>query len=127
MSAQCIGDKAGALHLFHELAQGLRGKPDASADLILAADAMVYVADLAAVLSEAKRVLAAGGLFAFTAETHAGEGVIIGEGLRYAHAAAHVRAAVEAAGLKLSLLEDRSARNEDNIPVPGLVAVASKT
>ena len=88
---------------------------------------MVYVADLSAVLAEAKRVLTAGGLLAFTAETHAGEGVIIGEGLRYAHAAAYVRAAVEAADLKLSMLEDRSARTEDNIPVPGLVAVASKT
>ena len=33
---------------------------------------------------------------------------------------------VEAAGLKLSLLEDRSARNEDNVPVPGLVAVATR-
>src|SRR6266436_5765350 len=77
---------------------GLRSKGDASADLILAADAMVYVADLAPVLAEAKRVLAAGGLLAFTAETHAGEGVIIGEGLRYAHAAAHVRASVEVAG-----------------------------
>ena len=110
-----------------DMVQGLRGRLDASADLILAADAMVYVADLAAVLAEAKRVLAGGGLLAFTTETHAGEGVIIGDGLRYAHAATYVRAAVEAAGLKLSLLEDRSARNEDNIPVPGLVAVASKT
>ena len=64
---------------------------------------------------------------AFTTETHDGEGVIIGEGLRYAHGAAYVRAAVEAAGLKLSLLEDRSARNEDNVPVPGLVVVAAKT
>ena len=63
---------------------------------------MVYVADLAPVLAEASRVLAAGGLLAFTAETHDGEGVIIGEGLRYAHGAAYVRAAVEAAGLKLS-------------------------
>jgi predicted TPR repeat methyltransferase len=110
-----------------DMLQGLRTKPDASADLILAADAMVYVADLASVLAEAKRVLAAGSLLAFTTETHAGEGVIIGKGLRYAHAPAYVRAAVEAAGLKLCLLEDRSARNEDNIPVPGLVAVASKT
>jgi predicted TPR repeat methyltransferase len=110
-----------------DMVQGLRGRPDASADLVLAADAMVYVADLATVLAEAKRVLVTGGLFAFTAETHAGEGVIIGEGLRYAHAPDHVRASVEAAGLKLSLLEDRSARNEDNVPVPGLVVVASKT
>ena len=43
----------------------------------------------------------AGGLLAFTVETHGGEGVIIGEGLRYAHGAAYVRASVEAAGLKL--------------------------
>jgi predicted TPR repeat methyltransferase len=110
-----------------DMVQGLRAKPDASADLVLAADAMVYVADLESVLGEARRVLDAGGLLAFTTETHAGEGVIIGEGLRYAHAATHVRAAVEAAGLKLSLREDRSARTEDNVPVPGLVAVASKT
>jgi len=110
-----------------DMVEGLRSRPDASADLILAADAMVYVADLSPVLSEANRVLAAGGLLAFTTETHAGEGVILGEGLRYAHAASHVRAAVEAAGLKLSLLEDRSARNEDNMPVPGLVAVAAQT
>ncbi len=49
------------------------------------------------------------------------------QGLRYAHAAAYVRAAVESAGLELSLLEERSARNEDHVPVPGLVAVAAKT
>ena len=100
---------------------------DASADLILAADAMVYVADLAPRSRGGARVLAAGGLLAFTTETHDGEGVIIGDGLRYAHGAAYVRATVEGAGLKLPLLEDRSARNEDNVPVPGLVAVAAQT
>jgi predicted TPR repeat methyltransferase len=125
-------ERAHATGLYAELdvadmLQGLRARGDASADLILAADAMVYVAELAPVLAEAARVLAAGGLLAFTTETHDGEGVIIGQGLRYAHGAAYVRAAVESAGLKLPLLEDRSARNEDNAPVPGLVAVAAKT
>jgi predicted TPR repeat methyltransferase len=110
-----------------DMLQGLRARVDASADLILAADAMVYVAELAPVLAAAARVLAPGGLFAFTTETHGGEGVVIGHGLRYAHGATYVRAAVESAGLKLSLLEDRSARNEDHAPVPGLVAVAAKT
>jgi len=110
-----------------DMLQGLRARPDASADLILAADAIVYVAELAPVLAEAARVLAPGGLLAFTAETHDGEGVVIGQGLRYAHAAAYVRAVVESAGLELPLLEDRSARNEDHAPVPGLVAVAAKT
>jgi predicted TPR repeat methyltransferase len=109
-----------------EMVEGLRGKPDASADLILAADAMVYLSDLAAVLREARRVLVAGGLLAFTVETHAGDGVILGEGLRYAHGAAYVRSSVKAAGLALSQLENLSARNEDNTPVPGLVVVAAK-
>ena len=110
-----------------DMLQGLRGRPDASADLILAADAMVYVSDLAPLLREARRVLVPGGLLAFTVETHGGDGVILGEGLRYAHGAPYVRASVEAAGLALSQLEDLSARNEDNAPVPGLVVVAAKS
>jgi predicted TPR repeat methyltransferase len=109
-----------------DMVQGLRSKPDASADLILAADAMVYIADLAPVLAEVSRVLAPGGLLAFTVETHRGEGVVIGGGLRYAHSAPYVRASVEAAGLKLSQCEDLSARNEDDVPAPGLVVVATK-
>ena len=109
-----------------DMLQGLRHRPDSSAELILAADAVVYVADLAPLLTEATRVLAAGGLFAFTTETHAGEGVTIGHGLRYAHGAAYVRAAVEAAGLTVLLLDDLSARNEDHAPVPGLVVIAAR-
>jgi predicted TPR repeat methyltransferase len=125
-------EKARATGLYAELEvadmlRGLRSKLEASAELILAADAMVYVADLMPVLAEANRVLAPGGMLAFTTETHDGDGVILGEGLRYAHSADHVRASVEAAGLDVSQLEDRSARNEDNVPAPGLVVVATKT
>jgi predicted TPR repeat methyltransferase len=124
-------ERARATGLYAELdvadmVEGLRGKPDASADLILAADAMVYVADLAPVLSEATRVLAVGGLLAFTVETHDGDDVRIGHGLRYAHGETYVRARVEAAGLELAQCEDLSARNEDHVPVPGLVVVATK-
>jgi len=124
-------EKARATGLYAELEvsdllEGLRARQNASADLMLAADAFVYVADLVPVLTEARRVLASGGLLAFTTETHDGDDVIIGEGLRYAHGEAYVRAAVKSAGLALSQLEDLSARNEDNVPVPGLVAVAAK-
>ena len=124
-------EKARATGLYQQLevadmVDGLRNKPDASVDLILAADAMVYLADLAAVLSESRRVLTSGGVLAFTVETHGGDGVMLGEGLRYAHSAGYVRASIQAAGLALSRLEELSARNEDNTPVPGLVVVAEK-
>jgi predicted TPR repeat methyltransferase len=110
-----------------EMVQGLSRKPDASAELVLAADAMVYLADIAPLLREARRVLVIGGLLAFTVETHGGDGVMLGEGLRYAHSADYVRASIRNAGLALPSFEELSARNEDNTPVPGLVVVAAKT
>jgi len=109
-----------------DMVEGLRGKADASANLILAADAMCYVSDLAPVLNEAKRVLAPGGVFAFTLETHHGDGVVMGAGLRYAHGKKIVRDKVVGTGLGLALLEEASPRTEDNEPVRGLVVVAVK-
>jgi len=110
-----------------DMVAGLAGKPEASTDLVLAADAFCYVPELTPVLTEVKRVLAPGGLIAFTVETHDGEGVVIGEGLRYAHAAEYLRKIIAAAGLALAHLEQASPRTEDNEPVPGLVVVAAKT
>jgi predicted TPR repeat methyltransferase len=124
-------EQAKATGLYAELEVGdmleaLRTKPDASADLVLAADAMVYVPDLVPVLTEVRRVLAAGGLVAFTLEKHAGDGVTLGGGLRYAHSPHYVRNALMSAGLALSQIEEQSFRNESNIPVPGLVVVSAR-
>ena len=110
-----------------EIVEGLGRRPDSSADLILAADVMVYVHDMTPLLAEVARVLAPGGLFAFTVESHAGEGVVLGKGLRYAHGASRVRALVAAAGLRLDRLEQGSSRTEGGTPVPGLVAVVAKS
>jgi predicted TPR repeat methyltransferase len=110
-----------------DMVEGMRSKPDASADLVLAADAMVYLPDLASVLREINRVLVGGGVLAFSLERHDGDDVILGEGLRYAHGKAHVRASIEDAGLALLRFEELSVRNEANAPVPGLVVVAEKT
>jgi len=109
-----------------EIVEGLGRRPDSSADLILAADVMVYVHDMAPLLAEVARVLAPRGLFAFTVESHAGEGVVLGKGLRYAHGAARVRALVAAAGLSLDRMEPGSSRTEGGTPVPGLVVVTAK-
>lgn len=110
-----------------DMIEGLRGKDDASANLVVAADAFVYLSDLAPVLIEAQRVLASGGVLAFTLETHGGNGIVLGEGLRYAHSAPYARAAIAMDGLKLLTLEPASPRVENNEPVSGLVVVAEKT
>ncbi|MET0971759.1 MAG: methyltransferase domain-containing protein [Tardiphaga sp.] len=105
---------------------GLRAEADASADLVLAADMMIYLYDLAPLFGEVARVLAPDGLFAFTAETHAGKGVTLGPGLRYAQSEAHLRGLLADAGLALDRVDAASIRTEKDIPVPSLVMVASK-
>jgi predicted TPR repeat methyltransferase len=94
--------------------------------LVLAADVFVYVGDLAPVVAAVAPLLTTGSLFAFTIETHAGEGVRLGETLRYAHGAAYVRHAISAAGLGLVRLETASTRTEKGVPVPGLLAIAQR-
>ncbi|MET0721884.1 MAG: methyltransferase domain-containing protein [Tardiphaga sp.] len=107
-----------------EIVDGLRRRVGASADLILAADVLIYLHDLAPLLAEVTRVLTPGGLFAFTAESHEGDGVILGAGLRYAYSEGYVRRSLGAAGLTLSQFDHVSTRNEGHVPVPGMVAVA---
>jgi len=125
-------DKARETKLYHRLAIGdmcelLQAEPDASADLIFAADALVYVPDLAPLCREARRVLGTHGLFAFTVETHAGDAVTLGAGLRYQHGKALIRDQLAQAALSPLALSEISTRDESGKPVPGLVAVATPT
>jgi predicted TPR repeat methyltransferase len=95
-------------------------------DLIVAADALTYFAGLDGLFAAVARALAPGGLFAFTVETYAGEGVVLGEKLRYAHGADHVRTALAAAELTLRHWSASSTRTENRLPVPGLLVVAAR-
>lgn len=94
--------------------------------LVVAADVFVYLSDIAPIVAAIARVIEPGGLFAFTVETHDGDGVALGEKLRYAHSEAHVRDAVAATGLKLRHLHAASTRNEAGEPVPGLIMVTER-
>jgi predicted TPR repeat methyltransferase len=99
---------------------------DAQFQLVVAADVFAYVADFALACDIAARVLAPGGLFCFTVETHAGEGAIVGPKMRYQHGTEFVRAAINAAGLTCLMLDAVSTRNENRVPVPGLLVVAQR-
>jgi predicted TPR repeat methyltransferase len=121
-------DKARESGLYDELAcadivDWLRRR-DAEWDLVLAADVLVYVGDLAPLFGQVARVLRTGGLFAFSVEALAadgGPGYAITVSNRFAHAPAYVRACAQAAGL--SLIEQREAvlRREHGADVGGLL------
>jgi predicted TPR repeat methyltransferase len=110
-----------------DMVQALSNEPAADADLILAADAMVYLGDLAPLLAEASRVLLQSGLLAFTVEAHDGEGFGLGAGLRYAHSEMYLRTAIDTAGLELRDLSAVATRTDGGVPVPGFVVVAEKS
>ncbi|MGY2052909.1 class I SAM-dependent DNA methyltransferase [Methylobacterium sp. JK268] len=120
--------KLGRYAALHEgdLTGFLAGQPEASADLVLAADVFVYVRDLGPVFAQAGRVLAPDGLFAFTLQAHAGDGAVLGEDGRYAHAEALVREEAAAAGLAVLRLEPASTRRERGADVPGWLAVLGR-
>lgn len=120
--------QADRLGLYGALHEGEMGAVLAQAaprtyDLILAADALCYVADLSVLFQSAASALAPGGLFAFTLETYDGDDVMLRETLRYAHGVAHLAEAATASGLAILHLGDASARMEHGVPVPGLVVV----
>jgi predicted TPR repeat methyltransferase len=124
-----------------ELAAFLRAERTAQRryDLVIAADVFAYLGDLAPVIQAVADVLGRGGIVAFTVETQQGDrpgdnsgddfghgdGVVLGEKLRYRHGAGHVRAAIAAADLEIVELARATTRNEAGEAVPGLVAVAT--
>jgi predicted TPR repeat methyltransferase len=124
--------QARAKGIYERLAQGdavafLRDEVAAGEryDLILVADVLIYFDDLAPLARAVAQGLTDTGTFAFTVETHDGEGVMLRDTLRYAHSRDTVRAALAEAGLTLLLLEDAAPRTEKGVPVAGLVCVAT--
>lgn len=100
-----------------ELCGWLATQAQGSADLVLAADVFCYVPDLEPVFAEAARVLRPGGRFAFSIQTHIGEGVVVGEDRRVHHAPALVRALAK--DFTLLAEEAVSTRLDRGKPVPG--------
>ena len=102
----------------------LGDQPPASADLVVAADVLIYIAELAPVFTAAARVLAPGGLLAFTVEAHEGEGSTLHVSLRYAHGRDVVEQGIVAAGLSPAAMDRVVLRTEAGRAVHGWAVVA---
>jgi predicted TPR repeat methyltransferase len=105
----------------------LASRPDHSAELVIAADVFVYLGELGPVFAQSARVLAPGGLLAFTVQSHPGDGVVVGADRRFAHAESWLRQRLEEARLRPLSIEPASTRQDRGVAVPGLIVVAEKS
>ena len=131
LSAQMVA-VAGKKGIYDRLAAGdavafLAAEPEASADLIVAADVLPYVGDVGPLVVAAARALAPGGLLAASAERADGNEFVLGPTLRYRHSAGVLRQAATTAGLAVAAIEPAVLRKEAGRPVDGLIVVAERS
>jgi len=100
------------------------GGPDY--DLILAADTLVYLGDLARVFEGAHARLRPDGYFLFTVEKKDGEGFEHGPKRRWRHSDAYLRNLAETAGFGVSGLMAAQPRHEANRPVEGFAVALAR-
>jgi predicted TPR repeat methyltransferase len=103
----------------------LAEEPPASADLLLAADVLVYIGDLEPIFSAAARVLSAKGLFAFTVQS-GDDGFKLGPDLRFAHAPAYIAKITAKSGLRIIKMDSAVTRQDGGHDVEGLVVIAER-
>jgi predicted TPR repeat methyltransferase len=124
--SQRMLEQARRLGVYRELVQADIGEYLSAlqrrVELVVAADVLNYVGELAGVLRDVARVLEPGGLFAFTLELPSdGDAELqLLPSLRYAHSPRYVRGLAAACGLQLD--DERAApiRHEQAAPVAGL-------
>jgi predicted TPR repeat methyltransferase len=130
--------KAGGKEIYDRLAQAdlslapeasgvFRGLAEARADLVCAADVLIYLGNLESVFVIADRLLAPRGLFAFSVEDAAmGEDFLLRPSLRYAHSEPYVASLCAGHGLTPIAVERTVIRTDAGLPVSGILFLASK-
>ncbi|MBK0390993.1 methyltransferase domain-containing protein [Ramlibacter algicola] len=90
-------------------------------DLLLAADVLIYIGDLAPVVAGAARALQPGGEFCFTVEVHDGPGDwVLRPSLRYAHGEGYIRMLAGQHGFSVRRTARHPLRLDQGHPVEGL-------
>jgi predicted TPR repeat methyltransferase len=121
---------AAATGLYAELATGdvvdfLRNQAN-RADLIVAADVLVYLGDLGPLIAASAATLAEGGLSAFTVQRQDQQGYRLGPDMRWHHSADYITGLAAGHGLKPVICDAVSTRHDEGHPVPGLVVVFAR-
>lgn len=99
----------------------------ADADLMTAADVLIYCGALQPVLAALVPALKPGGLVAFSLEAHEGdEPLFLRPSLRYAHGIAATRDALVVAGLEVLRFETAMLRFDRGAPITGILVVARR-
>jgi len=88
-------------------------------DLVVAADTLVYLGDLKAVMGAAAGALRPAGFFLFTVEAKPGEGFELGPKRRWRHSEAYLRALAPPHGFEVAGFMACSPRREAGVPVDG--------
>jgi predicted TPR repeat methyltransferase len=117
--------RADRLHVA-EASAHLAACAPASFNLVVAADVLVYMSDLTRLMRLAAQALVPMGLFAFTFQMKQGDGVALGDDLRYHHSESHVWESAARAGLAVVHAAHCVTRHDGGRPVAGMVMVMMK-
>jgi predicted TPR repeat methyltransferase len=94
-------------------------EPGHGYDLLLAADTLVYLGDLAPLFAAAAQRLAPRGVFLFTVERKDGESFELGPKRRWRHSENYLHVQALAAGFEITGFLECSPRTEAGVPVEG--------
>lgn|SRR5215471_801347 len=97
-----------------------------SYDLIVAADTMIYLGDLAPTFAGVFKRLTPGGFYFFAVESLSGEGWRQTDKNRYRHSEKYLREEAERAGLTFGGMMECALRNEASTPVAGFAVALQK-
>ncbi|PDT86482.1 class I SAM-dependent methyltransferase [Sinorhizobium sp. BJ1] len=101
---------------------------EARADLVSAADVLMYLGNLESAFSITDRLLAPGGLFAFSVEDGAvGDGFVLRPSLRYAHPQSYVASLCAEFRLSMIEIERTVIRMDAGLPIAGILFLARKS
>ncbi|MFJ6328205.1 MULTISPECIES: class I SAM-dependent DNA methyltransferase [unclassified Rhizobium] len=98
------------------------------ADLITAADVLMYLGNLQGVMAIARKLSANGAVFAFSVEdAQQPEGYVLRDSLRFAHSEAYVREILADHGFTVQDLARSTIRMDGGKPVHGILFIARKS